>query len=469
MMPTSNLLPSAPATGAVPVPVTWPSLPSAEMAPQAGPAWPAGSLAFAECLGICSSGDAGVSAAEPVAVTTDSPEVASGQDLPAGQESEYPFYWTPIPQFAPPLPPALPPSFPNVSAAVEEKVVPADGEGALCPSSGQSGQDQSAGGPLPAPGATGLRQAPAAATPREDTASSTSLPEAKSFEASAAKSTIAGGRLPVPAQGGALTIASAALQPEAAGREDIATRGNARPMTEEKLQVEENKNTGKTTLNKVFKDLGVKSGIVSAYEVGSMSSLSANTLPVESPVAPVSAAPVAGELASAAVRMVERVAEVAELVRDTPAERVTLQLDLDETHRVEVRVLMREGRVHAEFRSDSPEVRTALSSAWADFTAKREAGAPVWAEPVFASLEAAAALPVSQAMARPAVVAPEAGLSGFGRDQATGQDASRRQPRQKVEPRGLPAAVSALPAATNPVLNQSTPVRDRQRLLSARA
>ncbi len=191
--------------------------------------------------------------------------------------------------------------------------------------------------------------------------------------------------------------------------------------------------------------------------------------PIETPsAAPVNTAPSTGELASAAVRLVERVAEVAELVRDTPTERVTLKIDLDEAHRVEVRVSMREGRVHAEFRSDSAEVRTALSSAWETFTARPEANSRVWAEPVFASLGAfAAAAPLDPA--RTPAVAPGAAANAFGQD-ATGQGSSGREQAGRSRPDADATGAGFFAAArTQVVAKSSSTSRDPHRLLSVQA
>ena len=133
-------------------------------------------------------------------------------------------------------------------------------------------------------------------------------------------------------------------------------------------------------------------GIRRAYELPSMSSTApvfqAPTATVQTlgPVNPNS--PVAPTLASTAVRMVEKVSEVAEHLASHPAEKVTVRIDLDATHRVDVHVSMRGGQVHADFRSDSADMRMALASAWKEFSQGREGSDRRWAEPAFATMAA---------------------------------------------------------------------------------
>ncbi len=451
-------------TGIGPASVGAPALMTAAVAPEEGVASSVGPLGFAECLGLCSPHDAGDPEAEPFERVADSLENSTEQDAFDAQGTTLPFFWTPVPQFAPPPPP--PSSLPDAPASPGGNTVPADGE-----QGSSSGPDfLDLGEPdaraTPKPCAVGSRPVETAAVYCGDTAGDASFANAKPFEVNATKTAAAGGVRPSLDQGGALAVATTADLPTKAGGEFIATAGAAGRLSNGESRVFENKNQVKDTDYKKLNKIEIRNGMVSAYGAESMSFASATSLSVEPPVAPTSSAPVTGELASAAVRLVERVAEVADLVRDTPAERVTLKLDLDDTHCVEVRVLMREGRVHAEFRSDSPEVRTALSSAWSDFTAKREAGSPVWAEPVFASLGASVAL---QDSARPSAFVPETPVNGFGREPEPGQGGSRRQARQDMEPRSPQVAVSAAPVAIASVLNQPTPARDRDRLLSVRA
>jgi len=140
------------------------------------------------------------------------------------------------------------------------------------------------------------------------------------------------------------------------------------------------------------KNLSMTDGIRRAYELPSMSSTApvfqAPTATVQTlgPVNPNS--PVAPTLASTAVRMVEKVSEVAEHLASHPAEKVTVRIDLDATHRVDVHVSMRGGQVHADFRSDSADMRMALASAWKEFSQGREGSDRRWAEPAFATMAA---------------------------------------------------------------------------------
>ena len=237
-----------------------------------------------------------------------------------------------------------------------------------------------------------------------------------------------------------------------------------------------NKKLGELNGEKRFKESDNTRGIVSAYGVGTMPSAPAPSLnahPDSAPASPGAPAPAAGEFASAAVRLAERVADVADRIRETPAERVTLSLDLDETHRVEVRVSLREGRVFAEFRSDSPAVRAALSSAWDGFAARRDVGAPTWGEPVFVALGAGGATAAPLDSARPAGGGLADSSPGFGREQAMGDGDSRRhgagQPHPEPDARAAvfsPSSGSSSRAAA-PV--PPSPTRDRSRLLSVHA
>lgn len=158
---------------------------------------------------------------------------------------------------------------------------------------------------------------------------------------------------------------------------------------------------------------------------------------------------------AAAVRLVERVAEVSEHLSANPSEPMSLSIQLDDTHRVDVRISMRDGQVHTAFRSDSPEVRAALSSAWDGFVRSRDAAEQRWAEPVFASLGSStpaapsllAAAPVSDARS-------EAGLAGSGQEQHRQQHAPEPRAenfpgtRSRTAAFASPASISAQPAAT---------------------
>lgn len=123
---------------------------------------------------------------------------------------------------------------------------------------------------------------------------------------------------------------------------------------------------------------------------------------------------------SAALRMIERVAEAADQVKAGAAGRVTVRIDLDDTKPVEVTVALREGRVHADFRCDSPELRTALASAWETFTRGREAADHRWAEPVFATASGRveASSPSAGAEER------SSGSGSFGEDRGGRREAS---------------------------------------------
>ncbi len=457
MISNFSLVPVSLCAGMGPASVGASALPSAALAPGGGDSSAIAKLAFAECLGLSSSHNFGDSDVETVEIGADSTENSTEQEEFNTPGSALPFFWTPVPQFAPPPPP---PSFPDASVSFEENTVTTDGESSAFSDSARLDRGQIDGAASPTPGASGSPQVGTAAVSQEESARGPSFLDAGPSDLTTAKTKIAGGVLPNLDQGGALAVANTNLTSKGGG-EFIATAGAAGSLANGRFLNSENKNVDKVNDIKGFKKLETDNGMMSANGAGSMSFVSATSLSVAPPAATISSGPVVGEHASAAVRLVERVAEVAELMRDTPADRVTLKLDLDETHRVEVRVLMREGRVHAEFRSDSTEVRSALSSAWSDFTAKREAGTPIWAQPIFAALD--------HSSSRASVLAAEAPVNGFGRDQELGQGGSRRQARQDLEPRGFLGASSTVPVVSASVLNQPTPVRDRDRLLSVRA
>lgn len=161
----------------------------------------------------------------------------------------------------------------------------------------------------------------------------------------------------------------------------------------------------------------------------------------------------------------ERVAEVAENLSANPSEPMSLSIQLDDTHRVDVRVTMRDGRVHAAFRSDSPEVRAALSSAWEGFVRSRDGAEQRWAEPVFAPLNSStpaapsllAAAPVSDARS-------EAGLAGSGQEQPHRQQQAREP--SDVFP-GVRSRAAAFAAPVSLPVQPAAPRPDSSRHLSA--
>lgn len=433
---------------------------------------PAAPLVFSEFLGLCSPEKEGTAATDPEEPALDTRVQSSPQNRSDGQGSELPFFWTPFSQFAPPPPAMTPPPslLPVETAASGENALLAGDEGGGVFSSpdalefrppavgnGSTQRDLEEAQPVSAAGVS--EEAPLPAK---------SLPAGKPFEANFAKVANVGVAFSGLDQARATPGAAPDITAKAGG-EFIATTGAAGRFAVAQAQVFENKNIGKSIDVKKLEKIENQHGIGSAIGVGLMPLVPVTSQPVDPALTPAPSASVAGELASAAVRMVERVAEVAELVRDTPAERVTLKLDLDDTHRVEVRVLLREGRVHTEFRSDSPEVRSALSSAWADFSAKREAGSPLWAEPVFAAMGPAVPSSAPTEPVRLPVLASPAPAKGFAPDQPPGQGGSGRQAQREPEPRGSKGGSAVVPVASVSGPNPTTPVRDRHRLLSVHA
>ena len=228
---------------------------------------------------------------------------------------------------------------------------------------------------------------------------------------------------------------------------DTAKAGN--PSAQD-LAIGKIKNSNQAAESKEDKKSTVGDGIRRAYELPSMST----TTPVfQAPTAsvqnlgPVNAtSPVAPTVASTAVRMVEKVSEVAEHLASNPAEQVTVRIDLDATHRVDVHVSMRGGQVHADFRSDSADMRAALASAWNEFSQKREGTDRQWAAPVFSPMGA----PAAASSFTPAAQANEASLSfSQGQDSANRQAAEREAQTQGMAKAIRPAASIAAPASAD--------------------
>ncbi len=126
------------------------------------------------------------------------------------------------------------------------------------------------------------------------------------------------------------------------------------------------------------------------------------------------AAPAATSLPAATAHLIERLEQVADRLADRPGEPIRLSLDLDGGHRVDVKVAMRGGRVFADFRSDSLEMRAALAQGWEAFVRGREGAAQRWADPVISGGIAPA--PVSAASSR------------FANDSQHNSSASEQQP-----------------------------------------
>ncbi|MCX6937723.1 MAG: hypothetical protein NTU80_07455 [Verrucomicrobia bacterium] len=146
---------------------------------------------------------------------------------------------------------------------------------------------------------------------------------------------------------------------------------------------DKNKNITQTYDKKDYKTLEKNDGTTKAYEPGVMSpSYSSPASPVVSVKPSELPVPVAP---AAATRLVEQVAEAAERLSARSNDKVDLRIELEGNHHVDVHVSVQGGRVHADFRSDSPEVRAALSSAWEGFVQSREGANQRWAEPVFSA------------------------------------------------------------------------------------
>ncbi len=168
--------------------------------------------------------------------------------------------------------------------------------------------------------------------------------------------------------------------------------------------------------------------------------------------------------ATVAARLVERVAAVAERVEARPAEPVWVRVDLAGEHRVDVKVAFRAGRVFADFRTDSEELRVALSQAWDGFVRGREAAGARWADPVFS-----AASPV--ASPAPAASAPvaAAGESQTRSDADSGRQSDRREPAPSWNDAPASRPVVSRPAANAVVSAPLVSRPDSSRHLSALA
>ena len=167
--------------------------------------------------------------------------------------------------------------------------------------------------------------------------------------------------------------------------------------------------------------------------------------------------------ATAASRLVERVVAAAERLEARPAEPVWVRLDLAGEHRVDVKVALRDGRVFADFRTDSDELRAALSQAWDGFVRGREAAGSRWAEPVFA-----AANPVAPALPVMPVSASSAADGHARPDADSGRQSDRREPPASWNEASAPRSSAPRAAsAVAPVPPVSRP--DSSRHLSALA
>jgi hypothetical protein len=210
-----------------------------------------------------------------------------------------------------------------------------------------------------------------------------------------------------------------------------------------------NKNRSQPIESKLDTTLVTDGGTARAYEQLSMSSSPASFAPTVSPTRSADAPAVS------AVRLVERVAEVAAHLAARPNEPVSLSIQLDDTHHVDVRVSMRAGQIHTAFRSDSPEVRQALATAWEGFVKSRDAIEQSWAEPVFASIGSAS--PVTSSIA-PVLMTSEA--RGESNLLGSGQDAPRQHtPDRRAELFSMTHSRGSMLAA--PVVPVSSPDHSR--------
>lgn len=236
--------------------------------------------------------------------------------------------------------------------------------------------------------------------------------------------------------------------------------GDLAPLGHESLS--NNKNTRKDIAVDSVKGSDISFGTERARDPAIMPPLT--TIPAATPIAPVAggvaSAPVTlpaattAPVATLAVQLVERVGEIAEHVTARPAEQIRVELDLPGGTHVEIRVALRAGRVHADFRTDSVELREALAQAWEGFARLREVAGAAWAEPVFAPATTAPAT----------VSASNPTLGAF-----VGQETSEH--RASPDRRETASESRTKRTASMPATVEISPVipfrRDESRLLSA--
>lgn len=207
----------------------------------------------------------------------------------------------------------------------------------------------------------------------------------------------------------------------------------------------------------LFVDSKTKHGTTTAYDHASMpatlhivsSDFAATT--AATPLAPITATP-SPAAEALAIKLVERIAEISDQVSSRPAEEIKIELDLPDT-RIEIRLALREGRLHANFRTDSADLREALARAWQDFAVASESTSTRWAEPTFSPSASAPSATNASPAHQPG---GQAGLT------------DHREPRREAPP-----SPNTLPNATRSRSHTSTAVAasthrpDASRLLSA--
>ena len=317
----------------------------------------------------------------------------------------------------------------------------------------------------PATAATAKARAQAAATPAADLAAqalAAGAAEAAVDDATSAATTVeptSDTRANTPVAAPALASTDARQSAGAYGlAAQIAAAANPAAPAAQDLASGKINNINQEPDSKGFKKSDLGDGIRRAYELPSMTAAAPVFQPQTASVqvlGPVNAnSPVAPTVASTAVRMVEKVSEVADHLATHPAEQVTVRIDLDATHRVDVHVSMRGGQVHADFRSDSPDMRAALASAWNEFSQKRDGSERQWAAPVFAPLAAPA---TASNFSSNQQTSDGSASYGAGQDSANRQAAERAAQAQALAALGGPARGAASVSAPAPA-DVKTPI-----------
>ena len=169
--------------------------------------------------------------------------------------------------------------------------------------------------------------------------------------------------------------------------------------------------------------------------------------------------------AVAALRLIERVEQAADRLSALRSrEEFRFSVDFAGRHRVDVKVAVRDGRVFADFRADTAELRDALARGWDAFVRSREGGAQRWAEPVFSSH---AASPVERSFGGPA------DESALARDFSANEHPSSRRERPDVDDAptfsGAPVVAARSSAPLLAAASEAAPRSDAARLLSVLA
>ncbi|EIQ00367.1 hypothetical protein OpiT1DRAFT_04910 [Opitutaceae bacterium TAV1] len=243
------------------------------------------------------------------------------------------------------------------------------------------------------------------------------------------------------------------------------------------LQADEGNNMTQPVVAKRSRPTSAAVGIETAKSAASMpadvlstpaapAGLSAANAPLSSAAVPSSpAAPVIDPARAVhAVEAVQRVADTAAALADSGGKAVSVSLDFGDEGPLTVQVSLREGAVHAVFRSDSHDVRAALTTAWQQYSARSTNAAVTLADPVFLPLHAAPS-PGSGNAGHPPHYQQGPGLQA----QADGQSGGghrQHQPDPRFADRDAPGSFEPepVPPASVPVTRVRSMIPDTRHL-----